>query len=149
MRHYGQIYIDGAWVDPVVKKSTPVVNPATEEVMKHYGALKAACEVEVRAAFGNSAIIVRPGLIVGPHDSTDRFGYWVARFRHAGGGGFPRHRSRLGCKGGSRCQKTGLSSPDSGHRTPSPSAWFAPRSTVRAPPRRRGRHRSRGSGQSL
>ena len=26
-----QFYIDGAWVDPVVKKSTPVVNPATEE----------------------------------------------------------------------------------------------------------------------
>ena len=24
-----QFYIDGAWVDPVVKKSTPVVNPAT------------------------------------------------------------------------------------------------------------------------
>ena len=28
-----QFYIDGAWVDPVVKKSTPVVNPATEETM--------------------------------------------------------------------------------------------------------------------
>ena len=28
-----QFYIDGAWVDPVVKKSTPVVNPATEEPM--------------------------------------------------------------------------------------------------------------------
>lgn len=26
-----QFYIDGAWVDPVVKKSTPVINPATEE----------------------------------------------------------------------------------------------------------------------
>ena len=26
-----QFYIDGAWVDPVVKKSTAVVNPATEE----------------------------------------------------------------------------------------------------------------------
>src|SRR5476651_1131394 len=28
-----QFYIDGAWVDPAVKKSTPVVNPATEEAM--------------------------------------------------------------------------------------------------------------------
>src|SRR6187551_2891000 len=28
-----QFYIDGAWVDPAVKKSTLVVNPATEEAM--------------------------------------------------------------------------------------------------------------------
>jgi acyl-CoA reductase-like NAD-dependent aldehyde dehydrogenase len=28
-----QFYIDGSWVDPVVKKTTPVVNPATEEAM--------------------------------------------------------------------------------------------------------------------
>src|SRR5262249_26462107 len=28
-----QFYIDGAWVDPVEKKSIPVVNPATEEAM--------------------------------------------------------------------------------------------------------------------
>ena len=28
-----KFYIDGAWVDPAVKKSTPVVNPATEEAM--------------------------------------------------------------------------------------------------------------------
>ena len=28
-----QFYIDGAWVDPVVKKSVQVVNPATEEAM--------------------------------------------------------------------------------------------------------------------
>jgi 2'-hydroxyisoflavone reductase len=57
-------------------------DPLTEEVAKHYGPLKAACEDEVRQAFGDAAIIVRPGLIVGPHDATDRFGYWVARFRH-------------------------------------------------------------------
>lgn len=57
-------------------------DPLTEEVAKHYGPLKAACEDEVRAIFGDAAIIVRPGLIVGPHDATDRFGYWVARFRH-------------------------------------------------------------------
>ena len=33
IRRAMQFYIDGAWVDPVVKKSTPVVNPATEEAM--------------------------------------------------------------------------------------------------------------------
>src|SRR5260370_42300354 len=33
MVHRMQFYIDGTWVDPVVKKSTPVVNPATEEAM--------------------------------------------------------------------------------------------------------------------
>ena len=56
-------------------------DPATEEVAKHYGPLKAACEDQVRDAFGDAATVVRPGLIVGPHDGTDRFGYWVARFR--------------------------------------------------------------------
>jgi 2'-hydroxyisoflavone reductase len=57
-------------------------DPATEEVLAHYGALKAACEEAVRARFGLATTIVRPGLIVGPRDATDRFGYWVARFRH-------------------------------------------------------------------
>ena len=33
MMDHMKFYIDGAWVDPAVKKSTPVVNPATEEAM--------------------------------------------------------------------------------------------------------------------
>ena len=77
------VYADGGGAGR--DESAPVGkldDPATEEIAKYYGPLKAACEDEVRAAFGASAIIVRPGLIVGPHDSTDRFGYWVARFRH-------------------------------------------------------------------
>lgn len=44
-----------------------------------YGSLKADCErviAEKRGAM--RAIIVRPGLIVGPHDPTDRFTYWPA-----------------------------------------------------------------------
>ena len=52
----------------------------SEDVAKHYGALKGQCERVVRDAFGARATIVRPGLIVGPHDPTDRFGYWPARF---------------------------------------------------------------------
>ncbi|HXZ50031.1 MAG TPA: NAD-dependent epimerase/dehydratase family protein [Usitatibacter sp.] len=49
-----------------------------------YGALKAACELEVRAAFGDRALVVRPGLIVGPHDPTDRFTWWPARIARGG-----------------------------------------------------------------
>jgi 2'-hydroxyisoflavone reductase len=70
---------------PGLDESAPVAtldDPATEDVLPNYGALKAACEAVVRAAYGDRATIVRPGLIVGPHDATDRFGYWVARFVH-------------------------------------------------------------------
>ena len=55
---------------------------ATEDVLANYGALKAASEDVVTNGFGTRATLVRPGLIVGPHDGTDRFGYWVARFVH-------------------------------------------------------------------
>jgi 2'-hydroxyisoflavone reductase len=60
----------------------PLSDPASEDVAVHYGALKAACEREAQSVFGERALIVRPGLIVGPHDPTDRFSYWVARFLH-------------------------------------------------------------------
>lgn len=70
---------------PNMDERTPVAelaDPATEQVMEHYGALKAACEAVVGRIFGSRATQVRPGLIVGPFDATDRFGYWVARFVH-------------------------------------------------------------------
>ena len=51
---------------------------------KHYGPQKAACEAEVRAAFGDRALIVRPGLIVGPGDRSGRFSHWP--WRVAAGG---------------------------------------------------------------
>lgn len=59
-----------------------LADPDTEEVGKFYGPLKAACERVVTEVYGQRALNVRPGLIVGPHDPTDRFGYWVARFMH-------------------------------------------------------------------
>ena len=52
--------------------------------METYGALKAACEGVVRGIFGERAAIVRPGLIVGPHDPTDRFTWWPWRVARGG-----------------------------------------------------------------
>ncbi len=49
-----------------------------------YGPLKVLCEKAVEAEFPGRALVIRPGLIVGPHDPTDRFTYWP--FRIAGGG---------------------------------------------------------------
>ncbi len=53
---------------------------AREGDMDAYGAYKLRSEDVVRAVFGpERTIVLRPGLIVGPHDPTDRFTYWVER----------------------------------------------------------------------
>jgi 2'-hydroxyisoflavone reductase len=49
-----------------------------------YGPLKAACERVVTRTMGDKALNVRPGLIVGPYDPTDRFTYWVMRVARGG-----------------------------------------------------------------
>ena len=50
-----------------------------------YGPLKRLCELEAVAAFGaDRTFVVRPGLIVGPYDPTDRFTYWPLRFARGG-----------------------------------------------------------------
>ena len=41
-------------------------------------------EDRVVASYGARATVIRPGLIVGPYDPTDRFSYWVARFTQPG-----------------------------------------------------------------
>jgi len=60
---------------------------ASRDVMvpETYGPLKLLCEREVSAVFGaDRTLIVRPGLIVGPYDPTDRFTYWPVRFARGG-----------------------------------------------------------------
>lgn len=60
-------------------------DPTTEEVTGDtYGALKVLCEEAVREAMDGRALIPRPGLIVGPHDPTDRFTYWPVRAAEGG-----------------------------------------------------------------
>jgi 2'-hydroxyisoflavone reductase len=49
-----------------------------------YGLAKALAEGEARAVWGDRTTIVRPGLIVGPGDETDRFTYWPARIDRGG-----------------------------------------------------------------
>jgi 2'-hydroxyisoflavone reductase len=51
---------------------------------ENYGPLKALCEDAVTESFGERALIVRPGLIVGPHDPTGRFTYWPHRVARGG-----------------------------------------------------------------
>ena len=49
-----------------------------------YGALKALCEREVRAALHERALVIRPGIVAGPHDPANRFSAWVARAARGG-----------------------------------------------------------------
>lgn len=49
-----------------------------------YGALKALCEHAVHDALPDRALIVRPGVVAGPHDPTNRFSAWVARVSRGG-----------------------------------------------------------------
>lgn len=66
-------------------ESAPLAEPADPADAEYdYSRAKSAAEAAVRAAMGKRSAIVRPGLIVGPDDPTDRFGYWVSRFALAG-----------------------------------------------------------------
>jgi nucleoside-diphosphate-sugar epimerase len=79
---YGKPSADGVDENGVL---ATIDDPTIEEVTaESYGPLKALCEAEVSAAFGDRALLIRPGLIVGPHDATDRFTYWPWRAAQGG-----------------------------------------------------------------
>ncbi len=60
-------------------ETAALAEPAVDRDPSDYSRAKSAGEGFVRA-LGDRAAILRPGLIVGPGDPTDRFGYWPARF---------------------------------------------------------------------
>jgi len=73
---------------PGIDENAPVgvlKDKATEEITgETYGPLKALCEQEVLKGLPDRALVIRPGLIVGPHDTSDRFTYWVLRVSQGG-----------------------------------------------------------------
>jgi 2'-hydroxyisoflavone reductase len=67
--------------DPVGKIEDESIEEITEG---SYGPLKVLCEKAVQDVFGIRSLIIRPGLIIGPHDPTDRFTYWPVRVARGG-----------------------------------------------------------------
>lgn len=64
-------------IDPLQDITAPILEDL-------YGALKAQCEQVAEAAMPGRVLVIRPGLIVGPYDWTDRFTYWVKRIAEGG-----------------------------------------------------------------
>lgn len=62
-------------MSPLLSSAAPGVTEVTEE---SYGPLKVSCEIAAREVFPG-CLIIRPGYVVGPNDSSDRFTYWVRR----------------------------------------------------------------------
>jgi len=59
-------------------------DPRNAAAAQLYGPLKAVSEAEARRQFGEAVTVIRPGLIVGPGDETDRFSYWPVRLANDG-----------------------------------------------------------------
>lgn len=66
-----------------VRETHPLLPPAAEEVTdvtpETYGPLKVTCERILQELYGDSATILRPQIVAGPHDPTGRHTYWVQR----------------------------------------------------------------------
>jgi 2'-hydroxyisoflavone reductase len=68
-----------SWQD----ENSPLARMADENAQEitgeTYGPLKVLCEEAAEAAMPGRVLVIRPGLIVGPHDRSDRFTYWPYR----------------------------------------------------------------------
>lgn len=82
----GSVY-DVLRAPEVIAEDAPRLAPerGTEQVDgTTYGPLKVACEDDVLARWGERATIVRPGVVAGPYDPTERFTWWVRRGARGG-----------------------------------------------------------------
>jgi 2'-hydroxyisoflavone reductase len=92
VEHYTFISTISVYADlsQPVDESSPLGTMEDETIeefgpeFEYYGPLKALCERVVDDVYGDRALIIRPGFIVGPHDPTDRFTYWPVRVARGG-----------------------------------------------------------------
>ena len=91
VEHYTFISTISVYSDfnhPTMDESAPVGrldDPSVEQVTgETYGPLKVLCEEAAEAALPGRVLNIRPGLIVGPHDPSDRFTYWPVRVARGG-----------------------------------------------------------------
>ncbi|GCE22899.1 NAD-dependent epimerase/dehydratase family protein [Dictyobacter kobayashii] len=97
VKHYTFISSKSAYADfsqPGVNESSPVATLTAEQLAsteqmqppygEFYGPLKALCEQAVEEEMPGRVLNLRPGLIVGPYDGSDRFTYWPVRVARGG-----------------------------------------------------------------
>jgi 2'-hydroxyisoflavone reductase len=73
---YGEVDVDSGFGE-----DASLLEPAWDDelTMDKYGELKVACEQVARELAGDRLLVIRPGYVIGPHDPTHRFTYWVER----------------------------------------------------------------------
>lgn len=86
VNHYVFVSAVSVYGDPKdrpVAETHPRVPPASENVTdvngETYGALKVACEDIVQEIYRDRCTLLRPQVVVGPHDPSGRYSYWVHR----------------------------------------------------------------------
>ncbi|HET6910905.1 MAG TPA: hypothetical protein VFH54_16360 [Mycobacteriales bacterium] len=62
-------------------EDSPLLTAAFDDelTIEKYGELKVGCEQVAREIVGDRLLVIRPGFVLGPHDPTHRFTYWVER----------------------------------------------------------------------
>ena len=90
VEHYQFISSVSAYADPCAgddeRAALATLGDAPDDQLtgESYGALKALCEQRLRDALPGRALVLRPGLIVGPHDPSDRYTWWPRRVAAGG-----------------------------------------------------------------
>lgn len=91
VKHYLFVSAVSVYGDPddrPVLETHPRLPPAGENVTEvngeTYGALKVACEQIIQELYPDRCTLLRPQVVVGPHDPSGRFSYWVQRAMQGG-----------------------------------------------------------------